>query len=38
MGLNGVNIIPAVFIIPAINLVTILCALLMVKNINESRI
>jgi hypothetical protein len=38
MGLNGVNIIPAVFIIPAINLVTIVCAVLMVKNIKENRI
>lgn len=38
MGINGVNIIPAVFIIPAVNLVTILCAVLMVKNIKENRI
>ncbi|WP_372947545.1 hypothetical protein [Mariniphaga sp.] len=38
MGINGVNIIPAVFIIPAINLVTILCAFLMVKNIKKNRI
>lgn len=38
MGINGVNIIPAVFIIPAINLATILCAVLMVKNIKENRI
>jgi hypothetical protein len=36
MGINGVNIIPAVFIIPAINLVTILCAVLMVKNISSN--
>jgi len=35
MGLNGVNIIPAVFIIPAINVITILCSYLMVKHITE---
>ncbi len=38
MGINGMNIIPAVFIIPAINLITILCAVLMVKKIKENRI
>jgi hypothetical protein len=38
MGINGVNIIPAVFIIPAINLVTIVCAVLMVKNTKENKV
>lgn len=33
MGINGVNIIPAVFIIPAINLVTITCAVMMLRSI-----
>lgn len=33
MGINGVNIIPAVFIIPAINLVTIICAVMMLRSI-----
>ena len=33
MGIHGVNIIPAVFIIPAINLTTIGCAWAMLKNV-----
>jgi hypothetical protein len=37
MGISGVNIIPAVFIVPAINLVTIVCAVLMVRNIKENK-
>jgi uncharacterized membrane protein len=33
MAINGVNVIPVIFIIPAINLITITCAVLMIKNI-----
>lgn len=33
MAINGVNVIPVIFIIPAINLITIKCAVLMIKNI-----
>ncbi|HYQ56360.1 MAG TPA: hypothetical protein VEP89_03355 [Draconibacterium sp.] len=33
MAINGVNVIPVIFIIPSINIVTILSALLMIKNI-----
>ncbi|TVQ86885.1 MAG: hypothetical protein EA393_11600 [Bacteroidetes bacterium] len=33
MANHGVNVIPVVFIIPVINLITITCALLMIKNI-----
>lgn len=32
MALTGVNVIPAIFIIPAINLTTILCAIILFKN------
>ncbi len=37
MGLNGVNIIPAVFIIPLINIITILLAFLMLRNITTNQ-
>lgn len=40
MQINGVNTIPSIFIIPVINLISILCAWLMiknVKNVNESK-
>ena len=33
MANHGVNVIPVVFIIPVINLITITCAVLMIKNI-----
>ncbi|MBW6477908.1 MAG: hypothetical protein K0B37_00645 [Bacteroidales bacterium] len=33
MANHGVNVIPVVFIIPVINLITITCAALMIKNI-----
>jgi len=33
MANHGVNVIPVVFIIPAINLITITFAVLMIKNI-----
>ena len=32
MALTGVNVIPAIFIIPAINLTTILCSIIIFKN------
>ncbi len=35
MGINGVEIFPAVVIIPVFNLITIYCAFLMLKNINR---
>lgn len=35
MAVNGVNVVPAVFIIPVINLVTIACAFLMVREIRS---
>lgn len=35
MGLNGVNIIPAVFIIPAINLFSIVCAAWMIRSVEK---
>ncbi|MFO7978795.1 MAG: hypothetical protein R6U64_09060 [Bacteroidales bacterium] len=33
MAMNGVNVIPVVFIIPTINLITILAAIFMIRNI-----
>lgn len=38
MGINDVNVIPAIFIIPAINLITIVSAVLMIKNIKIKNI
>lgn len=35
MALKDVNVIPAIFIIPLINLVTIFCAILLIKNVTE---
>ncbi|MDY0098771.1 MAG: hypothetical protein RBR81_06185 [Bacteroidales bacterium] len=35
MALTGVNVIPAVFIIPSILIISIICSLLMLRNINE---
>ena len=35
MALNGVNVIPVIFIIPVINIFTIICAGLMLKNIHQ---
>ncbi len=35
MAINGVNVIPVVFIIPTINLFTITCVVLMIKNITR---
>ncbi|MBN1464892.1 hypothetical protein JXA02_03970 [candidate division KSB1 bacterium] len=35
MALNGVNVMPAVFIVPAINLVAILCSFLLLKNLQD---
>lgn len=35
MAGHGVNVIPVIFIIPAINLITITCAVLMIKNIKR---
>jgi len=35
MALRGVNVIPAVFIIPSILIISIICSLLLVRNINE---
>ncbi len=37
MGLVGATIIPAVFIIPAITLFTIICTVLMLKDLNSSK-
>lgn len=34
MALNDVNVVPAIFIIPLINLITIFCAVLLIKNIS----
>ncbi|MDR9457858.1 MAG: hypothetical protein RI572_10670 [Salegentibacter sp.] len=33
MAINGVNVVPVVFIIPSINIITIISAFLMIKNI-----
>jgi hypothetical protein len=35
MALTGVNVIPAIFIIPAINLTTILCSFIIFKNFKQ---
>mgnify|MGYP000074028128 CR=1 FL=1 len=35
MALTGVNVIPAVFIIPSILIISIICSLLLLRNINE---
>lgn len=37
MAMTGVNVIPAVFIIPAINLLTILAAILMIKKVKVEK-
>jgi len=37
MGMNGANIIPVVFIIPVINLITIVSAYLMINNVIEEK-
>jgi hypothetical protein len=37
MGMAGYNIIPAVFIIPTFNLLSIICSILLVKNIKTVR-
>jgi len=34
MALNGVNVIPVIFIIPTFNVITILCAYSMIKNVH----
>ena len=36
MALHGVNVVPAVFIIPALNAFTIICAVLMVKSVKKT--
>lgn len=33
MAINGVNVIPVIFIIPSFNLITVLCTFYMIKNI-----
>ena len=35
MALNDVNVVPAIFIIPLINLITIFCSFLVIKNISN---
>ncbi len=35
MALNGVPVIPAIFIIPTFNVITILCAVLMIRNVQQ---
>lgn len=35
MAMAGVNVIPVIFIIPSINIITIYCAFLMVKNVKK---
>jgi hypothetical protein len=35
MAMNGVNVIPVIFIIPVINIITILCAFLMIRSISS---
>jgi hypothetical protein len=35
MATMGVNVIPAIFIIPAINLTTILCSFIIFKNFKQ---
>ncbi len=37
MAISGVNVFPAVFIIPSFNILTILCTYLMIKNIQTMR-
>lgn len=37
MAMNGMNVIPVIFIIPSFNLITVLCAYLMIKNIQNIR-
>jgi hypothetical protein len=38
MAMNGVNVIPAIFIIPVINIITILCAFLMIRSIRSKNV
>ena len=35
MSMNGVSVIPAIFIIPTFNIISILCLFLMIKNIKD---
>ena len=37
MAIQGVNVIPAVFVIPVINTLAILCAILLLKNVKEKK-
>ncbi len=37
MALSGVNVIPSIFIIPAFHIITILCAVFMIKSIQKKR-
>lgn len=34
MGMGGYNIIPVIFIIPSFNLLSIICSVLLLKNLN----
>ena len=38
MAMNDVNVFPVIFIIPSINIITIVSAVLMIKNINTKDI
>lgn len=37
MAINGINVIPIIFIIPSFNLITVFCTYLMIKNIQNIR-
>jgi hypothetical protein len=36
MALAGVNVIPAVFIVPCIAVISVVCAVILLKNMNEN--
>ena len=38
MAMNNVNVIPVIFIIPSINIITIVSAALMIKNVKANNI